>query len=134
MWSCCSRRPIRPGHPTTFFGPDAHFQLDSALSVSVEYARKARPDDDPPILATTSKVSLRTIMPIDYMPEREMVLPPTISSTRIKPYRKRLLALLEAERVNEMMTNAAYAIEREVPNETLAIADHLWFGEKRPSK
>lgn len=31
-----------------------------------------------------------------------------------------------------MMVEAAYAIEREVPGETLAIADRLWFGEKRP--
>ncbi|MDX1124793.1 hypothetical protein GOL24_10805 [Sinorhizobium medicae] len=119
------------------YTPESHLQLDSTLCVSetelwVEYARKAWRDDDPPIREVTSKLMLRTVMPIDYMPEREIVLSPTISSVRVEPYRQRLLALLEAERVSEMMVNAAYAIEREVPSETLAIADRLWFGEKRP--
>jgi hypothetical protein len=31
-----------------------------------------------------------------------------------------------------MLSHAAYAIEREVPDETLAMADRIWFGEERP--
>ncbi|MDX1063886.1 hypothetical protein GOL45_16570 [Sinorhizobium medicae] len=119
------------------YTPESHLQLNSTLCISetelwMEYARKAWPEDDPPIRAVTGKVMLRTVMPIDYMPERDIALSPTISNARVRPYRERLLALLEAERVNEMVVNAAYAIEREVPSETLAVTDRLWFGEKRP--
>ncbi|MER9889097.1 hypothetical protein NKJ48_26010 [Mesorhizobium sp. M0114] len=31
-----------------------------------------------------------------------------------------------------MMSRAAYEMEREVPGEILAVADRIWFGEKRP--
>lgn len=98
----------------------------------MEYTRKAWRDEDPPERYVTGKLALKEIMPIDHMPEREVSISPTITRTSVAPYRERLLALIEAERVNEMMLNAAYAIEREVPSETLAIADRLWFGEKRP--
>lgn len=47
-------------------------------------------------------------------------------------YRERLVALLEAERIHEMMSHAAYAMERDVPGEMLALADRIFFGDKRP--
>ena len=31
-----------------------------------------------------------------------------------------------------MLTSATYAMEREVPAETLALADRIWFGDERP--
>ncbi|MDZ5699844.1 hypothetical protein [Chelativorans sp. M5D2P16] len=31
-----------------------------------------------------------------------------------------------------MLSDAAYAIEREVPDERLAVADRIWFGNDRP--
>ncbi|WP_287286380.1 hypothetical protein [Mesorhizobium sp.] len=71
-------------------------------------------------------------MPIDFMPVREAALSPVISAATVKPYHKRLRALLEAERVHEMMSRAAYEMEREVPGEILAVADRIWFGEKKP--
>ncbi|WP_353646276.1 hypothetical protein [Mesorhizobium sp. WSM2239] len=119
------------------FTPESHLLLDSTLCISatelwVEYTRKAWRDEDPPERYVTGRLTLKAIMPIDYMPERGVSLSPTISTASVAPYRERLLALLEAERVNEMMINTAYAIEREVPSETLAIADRLWFGAKRP--
>lgn len=119
------------------FTPESRLFLDSTLCVSatelwVEYTRKAWRDEDPPERYVTGRLALKDLMPIDHMPEREVSFSPTITRASVAPYRERLLAFLEAERVNEMMLNAAYAIEREVPNETLAIADRLWFGEKRP--
>ncbi|MES0057285.1 hypothetical protein NKJ66_27285 [Mesorhizobium sp. M0078] len=71
-------------------------------------------------------------MPIDFLPVRENALSPVISAATVKPYHKRLYALLEAERVHEMVSSAAYEMEREVPGEILAVADRIWFGKKRP--
>ncbi|MDK1389974.1 hypothetical protein QN224_32130 [Sinorhizobium sp. 8-89] len=119
------------------FTPESRLFLDSTLCISatelwVEYTRKAWRDEDPPERYMTGRLGLKEIMPIDHMPEREVSISPTITRASVAPYRERLVALIEAERVNEMMLNAAYAIEREVPNEMLAIADRLWFGEMRP--
>ena len=55
-----------------------------------------------------------------------------ISKARIKPYQSRLQALGEAERIYEMITSAAYAMDRSVPNDVLAMADRIWFGADRP--
>jgi hypothetical protein len=71
-------------------------------------------------------------MPIDYMPLREASLSAVVSRAAVTPYRERLEALLEAERVYEMMTDAAYALEREIPNDKLELADRIWFGKERP--
>ncbi|NNG02553.1 MAG: hypothetical protein HKM95_00430, partial [Inquilinus sp.] len=48
------------------------------------------------------------------------------------PYREHLRGLLEAERLHEMISRAAYAIEGEVPEETLTLAERIWFGKERP--
>ncbi|QIO48172.1 hypothetical protein HA464_29590 (plasmid) [Rhizobium leguminosarum bv. trifolii] len=72
-------------------------------------------------------------MPIDLLDEEEeKVLPPAISEARVKPYQSRLQALDEAERIHEMITNAAYAMDRSVPNDMLAMAGPIWFGADRP--
>jgi len=71
-------------------------------------------------------------MPIDYMPVRELPLPSSITGAVVAPYRDRLQALIEAEQVCEMLSNAAHAMERNVPNDTLALADRIWFGAERP--
>jgi hypothetical protein len=104
----------------------------SASDIWVEYTRTTWREEDPPERLATSRMRLQTIMPIDHMPVHEVPLSPVVSSAAVAPYRKRLRALLEAERVLEMMTGAFHAMEREVPDETLAIADRLWFGRERP--
>ncbi|MES0038865.1 hypothetical protein NKJ74_26990 [Mesorhizobium sp. M0046] len=118
-------------------GPDSQLFLDSWLCVSaseiwIEWSRKAWREEDPPERFATGRIGLRDVMPIDVMPVREAALSPVISAAKVKPYHKRLCALLEAERVHEMMSRAAYEMEREVPGEILAVADRIWFGEKRP--
>ena len=119
------------------YRPESHLFLESALCVSasdiwVESFRKAWRDEDPPERIATGRLKLQEVMPIDYMPVREVVLSPVVSSVVVSPYRERLQALLEADRVHEMMSKAAYAIEREVPDETLALADRIWFGKESP--
>jgi hypothetical protein len=71
-------------------------------------------------------------MPVDFLSASNKVLSPVISRVAITPYADRLRALQEAERIYEMMSNAAYAMQREVPGEILSIVDRLWFGEQRP--
>ena len=117
--------------------PDSNHSIDSTLCVSateiwVQCMRKAWREEDPPERISSGRLTLQTIMPIDYMPVQDVPLSPVISRAAVEPYRERLRALLEAEGVHEMMSNAAYNMEREVPDETLAIADRMWFGDERP--
>ncbi len=119
------------------YAPAAHVFLDSTLCVSatevwVESARRAWRDEDPPERVATGRLKLRDIMPIDYMPVREIELPPGVSRATVKPYRERLQGLLEADRVHEMISRATYAIERQVPDDELLLADRIWFGRERP--
>jgi hypothetical protein len=81
---------------------------------------------------TTEKIALREIMPIDLMPGKEVEIPPAISRVRIKEHWPRLRALIEAERVYGMLERSAYALERDVPDEHLAVADRIWFGAGNP--
>jgi len=119
------------------YAPAAHVFLDSTLCVSatevwVESARRAWRDEDPPERVATGRLKLRDIMPIDYMPVREIELPPGVSRATVKPYAERLQGLLEADRVYEMISHATYAIERQVPDDKLLLADRIWFGRERP--
>lgn len=80
----------------------------------------------------TEKVSLRDIMPIDQMPRKEVEIPPAISRVRIRQHWPRLRALIEAERVHEMLERSTYALERDIPDEQIAVADRIWFGSDYP--
>lgn len=117
--------------------PEMRLFLDSTLCVStneiwVEWLQKAWREEDAPERKATGRLRLQEIMPIDYMPRREVAVSPTISRATVAPYRERLRGLLEAERVHEMLLNAAFAMEREVPDETLALTERIWFGSERP--
>lgn len=66
------------------YAPAAHVFLDSTLCVSatevwVESSRRAWRDEDPPERVATGRLTLRDSMPIDYMPVREIELPPGVS-------------------------------------------------------
>lgn len=117
--------------------PDSRMFLDSTLCVSateiwVESMRRAWRKEDPPKRIGTTRLTLREVMPIDYMPVRELPLPASITKAVVAPYRNRLQALIESEQVCGMLSSAARAMERNVPNDTLALADRIWFGAERP--
>ncbi len=80
----------------------------------------------------TEKVALRAIMPIDLMPSKEVEIPPVIGRVRIRQHWPRLRALIEAERVHEMLERSTYALERDIPDDQIAIADRIWFGGDHP--
>ena len=94
---------------------------------------KRRPwrDEEPPKNMITNRLAIREIMPIDHMPVREVALPPMIARASVRPYRERLKGLVEAERVQDMRTTS-YSIENAIPDETLALADRIWFGLEKP--
>jgi len=123
---------------THLYQPEAEFIPNSYLCISsdtawIEWYRRSWREENPPERQSTSKIKLRDVMPIDFLDgEGGKVLPPAISEAKVKPYLARLQALDEAERIFEMITNAAYALDRSVPNETLAMADRIWFGSERP--
>ncbi|MGO4352592.1 hypothetical protein AB4Z25_11725 [Rhizobium sp. RAF36] len=123
---------------THLYQPESDFILNSYLCISsdatwIEWYRRSWREDNPPERHSTTKIKLRDVMPIDFLDgEEDKVLPPGISEAKVKPYLSRLQALDEAERIYEMITNAAYALDRSVPNEILAMADRIWFGDDRP--
>ena len=80
----------------------------------------------------TEHLALREVMPIELMPTKEVVVPAPLRRIRIKQHWPRLRALIEAERVHEMLQRSAYDIERSVPDERLAVSDRIWFGAERP--
>jgi hypothetical protein len=101
------------------YTPEVRLFFDSTLCVSstevwVECLRKAWREEDPPEHFATDRLKLQAIMPIDYLPPCEIALSSVISSAAARPYREQLRGLLEAEQVYEMMSHAAYAVEREV--------------------
>ncbi|MDX0203849.1 hypothetical protein GOB99_30475 [Sinorhizobium meliloti] len=120
------------------YQPESDFVLNSYLCISpeaawIEWYRRSWREENPPERNSTNKIKLRDIMPIDFLDEEEeKVLPSTISEARVKPYQSRLQALDEAERIYEMISNAAYAMDRSVPNDMLVMADRIWFGADRP--
>lgn len=77
----------------------------------------------------TVRMPLRDICPIDLMPPKEQRLPPKIRQSTMKPYADRLQALQEARAVYDALVDAAYDMDRTVPNERLALFDRLWFSE-----
>ena len=80
----------------------------------------------------TEHLALRDVMPIELMPTKEVVISAPLRRIRIKQHWPRLRALIEAERVHEMLQRSAYDIERSVPDERLAVSDRIWFGAERP--
>ena len=123
---------------THLYQPESDFILNSCLCISpdaawIEWYRRSWREDDPPERHATSRIKLRHVMPIDFLDgDMDKVLSPGISEAKVKPYLARLQALDEAERIFEMLTHAAYALDRSVPDETLAMADRIWFGSERP--
>lgn len=119
------------------YSPESHLFLDSWLCVSareiwVEWNRKSWREEEPPARHATNRIDLREVMPLDFLSASNKVLSPVISRVAITPYADRLRALQEAERIHEMMSTAAYAMQKEVPGEVLSVMDRLWFGQERP--
>lgn len=81
---------------------------------------------------TTEKIALHDIMPFDLIQAKEVEIPPVISRVRIRQHWSRLRALIEAERVHEMLERSTYALERGIPDEQIAVADRIWFGAGYP--
>lgn len=121
-----------------FYQPESDFILNSYLCISkdaawIEWYRRSWREENQPERHSTNRINLRDVMPIDFMDGvDDKLLPPTIPEARVKPYQSRLQALDEAEKIYEMITNAAYAVDRTVPNEILAMADRIWFADDRP--
>lgn len=102
--------------------PDSRMLLDSTLCVSateiwVESMRRAWRKEDSAERIGTARLTLREVMPIDYMPVRELPLPASITRAVVAPYRSRLQALVEAEQVCDLLSNAALKMERNMPSD-----------------
>lgn len=119
------------------YEPASRLFLESTLCISateiwVESLRRAWREEDPPERFATTRKALRVIMPIDYMPTQELALPPLVTRVATVPYQERLQALIEADRIYDMLVQATYDMDRTIPDEKLAIAERIWFGGERP--
>lgn len=77
----------------------------------------------------TRRLPLRHLVPVELLPTKDIRLPAAVSRTRVRPYVERLKALEEAEQIYDMLSITAYDMEKAIPDERLALADRLWFGE-----
>lgn len=119
------------------FSADSYVSAKSTLCVSatalwVDCERRSYFDDDRTETFRTDAVNLREIVPVDFLSAKDIALPAVLPRAAIQPFRKRLKALQDAERVFNMLTDSGYEMERAVPDERLALADRLWFGEQGP--
>ncbi|MFV8781890.1 hypothetical protein ACNKU7_05655 [Microbulbifer sp. SA54] len=83
----------------------------------------------------TVRLPLREICPIDLVPAQEQRLAGKISRSGIqRPYAERLQILQEAQVFYEGLMDAAYDMDKAIPNERLALFDRLCFskGEAGP--
>ena len=81
---------------------------------------------------TTARKTLQAFMPIDLLPVREAPLPPLITRTAAEAYQDCLRALIETERIHDILVRAAWETQRTVPDEKLAFAERIRFDEERP--
>jgi hypothetical protein len=120
------------------YSPDSYATADTRLCVSPEdlwadcTITITRLGDDQRETYNTERVALRSIIPIDLMPDREVDIPPSVGRMRIKPYWERFRALVEADRVHSMLDTSFWALERDVPDDKLAVMDRIWFGPECP--
>jgi hypothetical protein len=80
---------------------------------------------------TTERVALRAVMPIDLLQVREVSGGAALGKMRVRDHWPRLRALIEAERVLDMLDVSQCELGSDVPDERLAIADRVLFGEER---
>ncbi|MBY5834836.1 hypothetical protein HFN47_35790 [Rhizobium leguminosarum] len=106
----------------------------SAREIWVEWNRKCWREEEPPERHATNRISLREVMLVDFLSASDKVLSQVISRVAITPYADRLRALQEAERIHEMMSHAAYAMQKEVLGEILSVVDRSGSGRNVPSK
>ena len=119
------------------YEPASQMFLNSQICVSgqeiwVEWFQRSFRDEAPLERHSTNHMRIRDIIPIDFLTGDERVVRPSISAARVKPYADRLRAVQEAERVSEMLSRAAYSVDRSIPSEILGMADRIWFGDARP--
>ncbi len=121
-----------------FYGPNSSANISCELCISfhevwVRCEMKTTWDSHTERFET-GRLSLRQLVPVDLIPCKDIQLPANIRSSRLRPYAGRLQALQEAEEMYETLSTTAYEMERAVPDERLAMADRLWFGngEKGP--
>lgn len=69
---------------------------------------------------------------VDLLPSEPVELPAVMPRSKVVPFRERLDALRQAERVYETMLDAGSDLERAVPDERLALLDRLWHGDQGP--
>lgn len=76
----------------------------------------------------TDRHSIHQLVPVDLLGAHDIRLPPVVSRTVLRRYGKRVKALLQSEELYDSLISASYQLEGQVPDERLALADRLWFG------
>ena len=81
---------------------------------------------------STERLTLRDVMPIELMPTKEVVVTQPIRRAKVWQHWPRLRILIEAERVWSMLERSICHLERNVPDDRLAITDRPLFVAGRP--
>ena len=114
--------------------PDEVGRAESRLCISINevwietFRRSWRGADHPPDRIVSAPLPLRAVVPIDLLPIREIGIPETIGSGRLRPFAERLKALQDMEQVCEMLSETLYRSDRSALDDRLSLAEQLWFG------
>lgn len=81
---------------------------------------------------TTERAPLREVMPIDLLPAREVAAARAVREVRLRDHWPRLRALIEAERVLDILDTSLSDIGSDAPDDRLALTDRILFGDERP--
>lgn len=76
----------------------------------------------------TQKLSLRSLMPIEHLSGRDIELPPSPGRAKVRQHRERLRALVEAERVHEMLDRSLWDMKDSIPDHRLIALERIWTG------
>lgn len=119
------------------FAPDSDDSARCTLCVSateiwIETQRRRFFYEKDTDIFRTERIALHSVVAVDLLPGEPAELPAVMPRSKVAPFRERLDALRQAERVYETMLDAGSDLERAVPDERLALLDRLWHGDQGP--
>lgn len=114
------------------YRPSSFMQVRAELCVSdkeiwLRCDQSDRWSADPQVYRT-DRLSIHQLVPVDLLDVKDIQRPPVVSRTTLRRYEKRVKALLESENLHDSVVSATYRLEDQVPDDCLALADRLWFG------
>lgn len=85
--------------------------------------------DSRPDRFDTVHLPIQQLVPAELLPKSKIELPAVVPQVKVRPFADRLRALKKVEHIYDSLVATLYDMERGIPDDRLALADRLWFGE-----